>query len=97
METGPSTYDFIQYILTNKRHIRQVYRLFLGLLKLSRYFGSERLEKACQRAVFYGRYSYKTLSVFLEKRLDQEALPELPLEENQPLDHVNIRGSHYYR
>lgn len=97
METGPSTYDFILYILNNKRHIRQVYRLFLGLLKLSRYFGSERLEKACQRAVFYGRYSYKTLSVFLEKRLDQEALPELPLEENQPLDHVNIRGSHYYQ
>lgn len=96
LETGPATHTFIQYILKNKRHVRQAYRLFLGLLKLSRYFGSARLEEACKRAVFYERYSYKSLSVFLEKRLDQEPLPELP-QESEPLDHANIRGAHYYR
>jgi transposase len=96
LEVGPHTHAFMASILKNKAHLRQAYRFFLGLLKLSRFFGSQRLEKACERALFYGVYSYKTLANFLEKHLDQEPLIRLQ-EEPLPLEHKNIRGSHYYK
>ena len=96
LDTGPSTYAFMDNIFKDKDHPHQAYRFFLGLLKLSRYFGAHRLEKACERALFYGVYSYKTLSTFLEKRLDQEPLSSMQ-EDSPPLSHGNIRGPHYYQ
>ncbi len=96
LEVGPYTHAFMASILKNKAHLRQAYRFFLGLLKLSRFFGSQRLEKACERALFYSVYSYKTLANFLERHLDEEPLASLQ-EEPLPLEHKNIRGSHYYK
>jgi hypothetical protein len=93
---GRSTHSLLNQISQQKSHPRQVYRLFLGLLKLVRYFGEKRLEDAYRRGIFYGSYSYKKLKTILEKGLDQESLP-LPLEEKQPIEHANIWGSHYYR
>lgn len=95
-EVGPCRYTFMDSILKRKAHPNQAYRLFLGLLKLNRHFGTHRLEKACERALFYGVRSYKTLFNFLEKRLDQEPL-SLIQEEPPPPKHGNIRGAHYYQ
>lgn len=92
---GISTHSLINNLFQSKSHPRQVYRLFLGLLKLVKYFGEKRLENACKRAVFYGICSYKKIQAILEKGLDQEPLP-LYKEETQPIEHSNIRGSHYY-
>jgi len=96
LSIGSSTHSLLSQIFQQKSHPRQVYRLFLGLLKLVRYFGEKRLEDACRRGVFYESYSYKKLKAILEKGLDQETLP-IPSEEKQPIEHANIRGSHYYR
>lgn len=93
---GRSTHCLLSLFFQQKSHPRQVYRLFLGLLKLVRRFGEKRLEDACRRGVFYGIYSYKKLKAVLEKGLDQESIPLL-LEEKQPIEHANIRGSQYYR
>ena len=81
--------------LKTKSHPRQVYRLFLGLIKLTKSFGDQRLEAACKRALFYENYSYKKVQAILEKGLDQEVLC-LPTPEPTPIHHDNIRGAHYY-
>lgn len=77
-------------------HPQQLYRLFLGFLKLTRYFGEKRLEAACKRALFYEQTSYKKVHDILEKGLDQEHLPLTPQEQN-PIEHGNIREPHYYK
>lgn len=77
-------------------HPHHLYRFFLGFLKLNRYFGSHRLEAACQRALFYGQASYRKVQAILEKGLDKEPLPSKPADP-RPIEHENIRGPHYYK
>jgi transposase len=93
---GEATYALMHQFFKQKSHPRQVYRLFLGLLKLTKHFGADRLEAACKRAVFYENYSYKRVQAILEKGLDHEALPVV-VEEKPPIDHANIRGAQYYK
>jgi hypothetical protein len=51
---------------------------------------------ACQRALSYGIYNYKTIQTILENKMDnyEESLfaDELPMP-----DHGNIRGEDYYK
>lgn len=57
--------------------------------------GNERLIKACQRALGYGLYNYKTIQNILEKGLDKN-----DIEEGEQLEmpmHDNIRGEEYYQ
>ena len=95
-DIGSSTHTFMLYLQQRKPHPQQLYRLFLGLLRLTKYFNAERLEAACKRAVYYNCYSIKWLETTLEAGLDDETLPE-PLEETTPIDHDNIRGANYYK
>jgi hypothetical protein len=59
-------------------------------------FGNDRLTKACQRALGYGTYNYKTIQNILEKNLDSDTDTDEPLEPLMP-DHENIRGENYYK
>jgi hypothetical protein len=64
-------------------------------LSFTKKVGNERLIKACQRALEYGSYNYKTIQKILENGLEnqpQEAAEQLTM----PL-HDNIRGHAYYQ
>jgi len=45
------------------------------LLKLRQKFGDQRLEAACQRALFFGDPAYKTVKRILCERLEAQSLP----------------------
>ena len=68
----------------------------MGILSLARKVGGERLTKACQRALGYEAYNYKTILNILERELDLELAPEDADQLKMPL-HDNIRGGHYYQ
>jgi hypothetical protein len=57
--------------------------------------GNERLTKACQRALEYGIYNYKTIQTILEKGMDKYDEKE-DNENLQMPQHDNIRGEQYY-
>ena len=57
--------------------------------------GNERLTKACQRAIGYGIYNYKTIQTILEKGMDKYDEKE-DNEHMQMPQHDNIRGEQYY-
>jgi transposase len=81
-------------ILERRFHPEQGYRACLGIFRLGERFGNERLERACQRAVRFGNYRYKSVEAILKTELDQPVLPAL---ENLSLPlHENIRGASYY-
>ncbi len=94
-KTGTATADLVAAIMARRPHPEQGFRSCLGIMRLSKVYGDERLEAACQRALFIKAFSYKSIRSILKTRLDQQALPEKPKQQG-PIDHPNVRGSHYY-
>jgi transposase len=95
-KTGPATGRLVAGILRSRPHPEQGYRACLGLMRLGRSYGAERLEAACTRAEHLRSYSYRTVKNILASAQDR-----LPFEgEAPPLaptpSHENIRGAAYY-
>jgi transposase len=93
-KTGPSCAQLVRQIMESRPHPEQGFRSCLGIIRLGKADGQERLEAACRRALHFGTCSYRSVESILQRRLDQE-----PLEEELPLNspaHVNVRGREYY-
>jgi transposase len=97
-QTGPDTAKLVELILAERRHPEQGYRSCLGILRLGRKYGNERLEAACTRAVQVQARSYRHVESILKTGLDR--LPPADADNNDKtsqLTHNNVRGRDYYR
>lgn len=94
-QTGPATAGLIQQILQRRNYPQQGFRSCLGIMRLTKGYGDERLEAACRRALTLGACSYKSVESILRKGLDRSA-PVQQKELDLSLEHDNIRGSDYY-
>jgi transposase len=92
---GPSTIALVERILAAKPHPEQGFRACLGILRLVRGYGPERLEAACQRGMDIGARTYGSVQSILRNGLDRAYRPE-PVPDELPVQHENIRGSGYY-
>jgi transposase len=93
---GPSTAKLAALILESRPHPEQGYRACLGILRLARQYGAERLEAACDRGLDIGARSYSSIQSILKHGLDRR--PAKPTRQGELLpDHSNIRGSRYYQ
>ena len=93
-KTGPQCAKLVEQILQDKPHPEMGFRSCLGILRLGKAVGVERLEAACARALRFNTCSYRSVKSILEKGLDrQDPQPELPL--SSPV-HQNVRGQAYY-
>ena len=92
---GPHAQTLVEHILNSRAHPQQGFRSCLGILRLAKSYGDERLDAACRRAVAIGGTSYKSVESILKHNLDQKPLPEDNDTENC-IEHVNIRGARYY-
>jgi len=93
---GPATGELVKRLLMEKQHPEQGYRSCLGLMRLARTAGHDRMEAACTRALAIGAHRYRSVASILEKGLDRQpvtgpAQAELPLP-----SHANVRGPGYY-
>lgn len=92
---GPFTYSYVQQVLAGKRFTEQTYKACLGLMRLARSYGPERMEAACSRALQGHAYNYRTIHNILTANLDklrpalQASLFSLPA-------HDNLRGAKAY-
>ncbi len=93
-KTGPSTGALAKEIMERKTHPEQGFRSCLGIIRLEKHYGEDRLEAACARALLMKAYSYKSVKSILEKKLDGLELP--PERPATPVVHENIRGNQYY-
>ena len=94
-KAGPATGHVVAEILRSRPHPEQGYRACLGLMRLGRSHGADRLEAACRRAKRLGAESYGTVKNILRSGLDRhELLPAGPVP-SLP-DHENIRGAACY-
>jgi transposase len=94
---GPETARLVEAILADRPHPEQGYCSCLGILRLGRRYGPERLDAACARALAAGSRSYRHVESILKNGLDRTPFPG-PRQEpaRGPVEHENIRGSSYY-
>jgi len=95
-ETGPATAELVQAIMRSRPHPQQGFRSCLGISRLSKTYGTDRVEAACRRALALQSYSYKSVHSILKKGLDRQPLLA-PVPERPSRDHANVRGAAYYR
>ena len=93
-KTGPSTGTLVKEIMERKTHPEQGFRSCLGIIRLEKHYGQDRLEAACSRALLMNIYSYKSVKSILEKKLDGKELSSV--RDAPPVLHENIRGNQYF-
>jgi len=91
---GPSTAVLVEEIMSRRPHPEQGYRSCLGVMRLTKTYPRERVERACARAIKYRAFSRKSVAAILKNNLDrqddaEQTQPPLPL-------HRNVRGAGYY-
>ena len=96
---GPNTGKLIRALTAMHKIPEQSYRSCLGILRMGKIYGNERLENAAIRALHIGAIRYKNIESILKSGLDQQPLPQLasePMTAEPTRLHDNIRGSKYF-
>lgn len=98
VKIGPSTRALAEAILSDRPHPEQGYRSCLGILRLGKRYGDQRLEAACARALTVRARSYRHIDSILKNGLDRLPAAEVGTTDasipSEP--HENIRGGQYY-
>jgi transposase len=96
-QVGPETEQVIAKTLQARRYPPQAFRACLGILGLSKRYGSLRLNHACRRALSFGTISGTRIAAILAQGLEQDNQPGLDLVVG-PLvtEHENLRGATYF-
>lgn len=95
-KSGPATAQLVEEILQTRPHPQQGFRSCLGLMRLGKSYGAERLEAACQRSLQLQSYSYQSVKSILKNGLDRQLLLESD-PQDAVIEHPNVRGAQYYR
>ena len=95
-KTGPAIGRLATRILQNRPHPEQGFRSCLGLLRLAKTYGPERLEAACARTESLGVANYRTVKNILSAGLDRLAPEDELIPVTPTRHHENIRGASYY-
>jgi transposase len=92
---GPATIALCELILERRPHPEQGFRSCLGIVRLARPFGADRVEAAAMRAIEIGTLTYGSMRSILDNKLDRQSAHSRPADTVQVL-HPNIRGPRYY-
>jgi transposase len=95
-KNGPHTEKLVSRIMEQRPHPEQGFRSALGIIRLCKHYGPERVETACRRALTIQGYAYKSVKSILKNGLDQQPLLFERSAEAPPVEHHNIRGRGYY-
>jgi hypothetical protein len=90
---GPGASALAEERLARRVHPELGYRSLLGILRLEKQFGPERLEAACNTALSKGAFSYKSVKSMLDKKLESACEPR---ELKPSPRHENGRGNLFF-
>ena len=95
---GEAVMMFVERLIHQCDYPETGYKRAMGVIQLHKEYGSERLNNACQRALYANAFKYNTIKNILKNNLDKEqqlfddifsTKPHIPR-------HDNIRGSDTY-
>lgn len=93
---GSETRTLCARILETRPHPEQGYRSCLGILRLAKRYGDERLELACERANRVNALSYKHVDSILKNNLDRVLIAASDTPSRTPIAHENVRGPGHF-
>jgi transposase len=93
---GAATGAVVRWQMEHRPHPEQGYRSCLGLMRLAREYGDERLEAACARAQSIRAPHYRSVKSILECGLDRRDASLLGGAASPMPSHDNVRGPGYY-
>jgi hypothetical protein len=95
---GAATAGVVRWQMERRPHPEQGYRSCLGLMRLAREYGNDRLEAACARAQSIRAPHYGSVKSILASGLDRQGSSLLGAERSvAPMpQHDNVRGAGYY-
>jgi transposase len=91
---GRHTAALVEIILRERAHPEQGFRACVGIVRLAKSYGRERLEAACGRAIEIGARSYSSVNSILKNDIDRRR-PVMPAD-GPAIAHDNIRGPSYF-
>lgn len=94
-EIGCKTAALVDVIIRERPHPEQGFRSCIGIIRLDKSYGRDRLEQACARALQIGTHSYTSVKSILKNNLDRKR-PESPTD-GPEIAHDNVRGPDYFR
>lgn len=94
-KTGPAAYKYVEGILAGKHFTEQTYNACRGLLRLTKEYGSGRLEAACARALQGDAYTYRIIHNILKNNQDKQPSDQGDLFKMP--SHNNLRGPDAYQ
>lgn len=83
-------------IIDQSDHPEHGCRVVLGILRLSKAYGPQRLESAAMRALVIDAMRYQSIESILKNGLDRQPHPEHAAPVIAPITHENLRGAAYY-
>jgi len=89
---GPNTKDLMKHVLESREYPVQAYRACMGIMRLSKSYAADVMEKASQEALTQRTYSYKYFSIILK----QTAARAERVKIEKIIEHKNVRGSRAY-
>lgn len=92
---GPATAMLCEVILECRPHPEQGFRACMGILRLVKSFGQDRLEAAASRALDIGAKTYGSVKSILDNNLDRQTSTKRTAA-GLAIRHPNIRGARYY-
>ena len=70
-QIGPYMTQYVKRLFTQSGYAETKYKTAMGIVQLTKYFDTHRIEKGCQLAIMHPVSSYQRLLHILEKGLDQ--------------------------
>jgi transposase len=92
---GVACAALVRWQMEHRPHPEQGYRACLGLQRLARKYGAQRMEAACTRALAIRSPNFHSVDSILKSGMDRQPLPSEPIQTSLPL-HENLRGPDYY-
>ena len=90
---GPCVALLCERILAERPHPEQGFRACMGILRLKKSYGAQRVDAACGRALEIGARTYGSVRSILDHRLETQPGQR---KAATTIDHPNIRGAKYY-
>jgi transposase len=100
---GPGAVKLVEKMMGEKAHPEQAYQSAMGIISLSKKYGSERVEKAAHKALKINSHRYHTLKTMLKNNMEDVDLSPRGSDTSSKLNHQlglfgeeNLRGPGYY-
>ena len=96
---GEDVLMYIDGLIHQNTYPETAYKSAMGIIQLHKEYGSERLNRACQRAAYGNVFRYRIVKNILKRNLDKEQMTydQLNKTESHIPRHENIRGASPYQ